>query len=86
MQYACIQHLLLSHQQVDPSGEVIVFEAGGCPWRDHLFNLEEELKIEPSIKYVLYTDNNGKWRIQCVPIRLGSFENRSVKNQIMKGL
>ena len=62
--------------QVDGSGEIIVLENGGCPWKDHLFNLEEELKLSPSIKYVLFSDKNGKWRVQCVPQALGSFQNR----------
>ena len=66
----------LYFEQVDPSGEIVVFKTGGCPWKDHLFNLEAELGIDPPIKYVLYTDQANKWRIQCVPEALGSFSNR----------
>lgn len=65
-----------NRKETDPSGEIIVFPNGGCPWRDHLFEIEEEQNISPSIKYVVYPDNNGHWRVQCVPLRIGSFENR----------
>lgn len=62
--------------QVDGSGEIILLENGGCPWKDHLFSLEEELRITPLIKYVLFSDKNGHWRVQCVPQALSSFQNR----------
>lgn len=39
--------------------------------------LEQEMKVETPIKYVLYEDTaNNKWRIQCVSVRADSFENR----------
>lgn len=53
-----------------------MLQSGGVPWKDHIYNLEEELKIEKHIKYVLYSDTSDKWRVQCVPLRQGSFENR----------
>uniref|UniRef100_A0A4W5JWX6 Uncharacterized protein n=1 Tax=Hucho hucho TaxID=62062 RepID=A0A4W5JWX6_9TELE len=52
-------------KQVDPSGEVVVFSQGGCPWKEHLFSLEKELSVDTSIKFVLYPDQNGQWRVQC---------------------
>lgn len=64
------------HFQVDPSGEVLLFSQGGCPWKEHLFALEKELNVETPIKFVLYTDQNGQWRIQCVPSGLNTFQNR----------
>ncbi|CAN1254717.1 MYG1 protein [Linum perenne] len=46
-------------------------------WKLHLFELEEEMKIEPSIKYVLYEDDRSKqWRIQAVAVSPESFESR----------
>jgi len=62
-----------SRHQVDPSGEVMVFEDGCCPWKEHLFMLEKELNIKPNIKFVLFTDNNGNWRVQGVPVAPDSF-------------
>ncbi|XP_046882229.1 UPF0160 protein MYG1, mitochondrial [Hypomesus transpacificus] len=62
--------------KVDPSGEVLVFPQGGCPWKEHLFSLEKELKVETPIKFVLYPDQNNQWRVQCVPAGLNTFQNR----------
>lgn len=63
-------------KETDPSGEIMVLSSGGCPWRDHLFDIEQEQNISPPIKFVIYADSNGNWRVQCVPVRIGSFENR----------
>ncbi|KAH9496857.1 UPF0160 protein myg1, mitochondrial [Bulinus truncatus] len=65
-----------NRHEIDPSGRIICLEEGGVPWKDHLFLLEEELQIKPQIDYVLFADQNGDWRVQCVPKTLGSFENR----------
>ncbi|XP_038977564.1 MYG1 protein C694.04c [Phoenix dactylifera] len=67
---------LESRQNVDPSGEIMVLSKF-CPWKLHLFELEEELKIDPLIKYVLYQDDRGKnWRVQAVAISPDKFESR----------
>ena len=44
---------------------------GGVPWQEHLFELEQEesLKEDSNILYAIYTDQNGMWLIQCVPVR-----------------
>ena len=60
---------------VDPSGEIILIEKG-CPWKDHLFALEQTLNVDVPIKFALFSDQNGKWRVQCVPVSIKSFENR----------
>ena len=40
-------------KDIHESGEIIHFETG-CPWKEHLYDLENELKVEKPIKYVLY--------------------------------
>lgn len=62
--------------QVDPSGEVVEFSQGGCPWKEHLFSLEKELDVQTPIKFVLYPDQSAQWRVQCVPAGLNTFLNR----------
>ncbi|XP_048731571.2 MYG1 exonuclease-like [Ostrea edulis] len=81
-----VEEAVKGRMEVDPSGEIAVFKSGGCPWKDHLFNLEAELNINPPIKYVLYTDNNNKWRVQCVPEAVGSFSNRLSLPEDWRGL
>ncbi|KAJ8888658.1 hypothetical protein PR048_008150 [Dryococelus australis] len=60
--------------QVHSSGEVIEFPGGrACPWKEHLFELEKQLDIQPTIKFVLFRDINNSWRVQCVPVAVGSY-------------
>ncbi|XP_035858205.1 UPF0160 protein MYG1, mitochondrial [Sander lucioperca] len=73
---AVVEEAVKGRHQVDPSGEVVMFSQGGCPWKEHLFALEKELKVEAPIKFVLYPDQNGQWRVQCVPAGLNTFQNR----------
>ncbi|KAH7971185.1 hypothetical protein HPB49_020099 [Dermacentor silvarum] len=44
--------------------------------KDHLLALEEELSIPGEVKFVLYQDQGGSWRVQGVPVALGSFDCR----------
>jgi len=71
-----VDEAIADRNNVDASGEIIVFKHSGCPWKEHLFDIEEELNITPNIKFVLYQDNNHNWRVQCVPESIGSFGNR----------
>ena len=58
------------------SGRALLFLEGGAPWKEHLFELEQEQGLDGNILYTIYTDQSGKWRIQCVPQSPDSFENR----------
>lgn len=73
---ATVEEAVRNRTQVDPSGEVLLFSQGGCPWKEHLFSLEKELEVPTPIKFVLYADQNGQWRVQCVPAGLNTFQNR----------
>merc|ERR1711874_349789 len=75
--------------KVHQSGKVLEFEQGGVPWKEHLFELEKENGLsgsEVNILYVIYTDQNGMWRIQCVPLRSKSFENRLSLPEAWRGV
>ena len=45
---------LEDRHEVDASGEIIQLGAGGCPWKEHLYDLESQLKVEKPIKYCIY--------------------------------
>ena len=66
----------------DPSGRVMVFEGQSVPWKDHLYDLEEEEEKKEGqgqVLYVLYPENpqpDAKWRVQAVPITSDSFQSR----------
>ncbi|CAA2956529.1 Hypothetical predicted protein [Olea europaea subsp. europaea] len=71
-----VMDCLAARGDVDPSGEIMVLDRF-CPWKLHLFELEEENKIDPSIKYVLYEDGRNKtWRVQAVATVPDGFESR----------
>ncbi|XP_043481688.1 MYG1 exonuclease isoform X1 [Leptopilina heterotoma] len=65
-----VKEALLNRFEVDPSGEIMELKQP-CPWTEHMFALEKELKIDPIIKYVIFQDNS--YRIQAVPLEMGSF-------------
>jgi len=61
--------------ECDASGEIIKLPSGGLPWKSEVYELEHQYKSDPLIKYVLYTDQSGMWRIQCVSVRQGIRES-----------
>lgn len=69
-----VRQALENRYKIDPSGEIIELPDGrACPWKEHLFQLEGELKSETSVKFVLFSDSNGSWRVQAVPVAVRSF-------------
>ncbi|PIK60614.1 putative UPF0160 protein MYG1, mitochondrial [Apostichopus japonicus] len=81
-----VEDALNSRFEAHESGEIVVLNAGGCPWKEHLYALEKDLAIETPIKYVLYTDQAGKWRVQCVSVSSHSFQNRLSLPEEWRGL
>lgn len=77
---------LQKRQKVGEVGTLMIMESGGCPWKDHLLALEEEMSIPGEVKMVLYQDLNGSWRVQGVPVALGSFECRVHLPEKWRGL
>jgi len=71
-----VEKALLDRLETDPSGQIICFPTGGLPWKGHLYELEKLHKVEPLIKFVLYTDQGGMWRVQAVTVEGKAFENR----------
>ncbi|CAL8125285.1 unnamed protein product [Orchesella dallaii] len=72
--------------EVDKSGKIIEFTNGGCPWKDHLAKIEQTLGIEGEIKYAIFADPKGLWRVQAVPISPESFTLRVPLNKDWQGL
>lgn len=72
-----VDEALANRREVHASGEIMRLPRF-CPWQEHLFDLEEEEETArtPLVKYVLFEDNRGSWRVQATPKARGSFENR----------
>jgi len=73
-----VQKAINSRFEIDPSGSIMNFgDEGGFPWKEHLFELESELKIVGQLKFVLFKDTaNSNWRVQAVPLDTKTFELR----------
>ncbi|KAL2866668.1 MYG1 family protein [Aspergillus lucknowensis] len=71
-----------SRHAVDPSGKIMVLPTAGIPWKEHLYNFENEAATgddAEKVYYVLYAEGpakDAKWRIQAVSVNEGSFESR----------
>ncbi|RDD39169.1 UPF0160 protein C27H6.8 [Trichoplax sp. H2] len=81
-----VEAAVKTRHQIHESGEIILLENGGCPWKEHLYVIEQKLQTNPTLKYVLYSDQNNNWRVQCVPERHKRFENRLSLPQNWRGL
>lgn len=78
-----VQEAFNKRSEVDDSSKILELTQS-CPWKEHLFAIEEENKLseEQQIIYVLYADQAGNWRLQCVPKSSDTFENRkSIKKE-----
>jgi len=71
-----VERALLQRMETCSSGQIINLEEGGMPWKNHLYELERIHKVDPLIKFVLYTDISGMWRVQAVTVEGSGFTNR----------
>lgn len=72
-----VEDALARRTDVHSSGQIAVLSQF-CPWKDHLYTLEDEAGLSEDAKplYVLYQDSSGGWRVQCVSATPSSFNNR----------
>jgi len=49
-----VQEALDGRHKVDPSGQIIKLPVAGCPWKEHLAQLEEEQKLGDAVKFCMY--------------------------------
>ena len=67
------------------SGELMWLDKS-CPWKAHVFSLEEKQGKEGLVKFVIYKDERNMFRIQAVPARLNDFANRVSLCEAYRGL
>ena len=54
-----VERALLQRMETCSSGQIINLGEGGLPWKNHLYELERIHKVDPLIKFVLYTGHFG---------------------------
>lgn len=80
-----VEKALAARFDVDASGEVIELDSA-CPWKSHLFDIEAEMGGKVNIKYAIFTDTAGKWRIMCVPTAPSAFSCRLTLPEKWRGV
>ncbi|CUM62529.1 uncharacterized protein PRCAT00000080001 [Priceomyces carsonii] len=71
--------------EIDKSGEILVLKQF-CPWKEHLYAVEKSYNKEGIIKFVLFADSTGSWRVSTVSINSTSFEFRLGLPENIRGL
>ncbi|KAF8321993.1 metal-dependent protein hydrolase [Cantharellus anzutake] len=83
-----VEEAFSGRTEIHASGKIILFEQF-APWKEHLFDLEEDQSLSPADKpyYVIYPDEiAGSWRVQAVPVAPGSFDSRKALPEKWRGL
>ncbi|XP_038207333.1 MYG1 exonuclease [Zerene cesonia] len=70
-----VKNALEDRFEVHKSGKIVEFKER-LPWKEHLFDLEEDMGLCQEIKYVLFNDKPKSWRVQTVPVAPSSFITR----------
>jgi uncharacterized UPF0160 family protein len=85
---APVAEALAARHAVHPSGRIVQLMQY-CPWKSHLYDLEEELGLGTPDKqpwFVLYEDEKKNWRVQAIAVGPNSFENRKGLPTAWRGL
>ncbi|XP_040563826.1 MYG1 protein C27H6.8 [Lepeophtheirus salmonis] len=71
--------------QVHESGKIIAFDRDGCPFSEHIYQIEKEEGIE--ILYVIFHDaSNDTWRVLAVSVEGDHFNQRLKLKKEWRGL
>lgn len=81
-----VERALAKRHETDASGQILALESGGLPWRGHLYDLEKIHSVDPLIKFVLYQDVSGMWRVQAVTVEGSAFANRLSLPEAWRGV
>jgi len=60
-----VESAISARKSLHESGEIMMLDKF-CPWQGHLSDIEKEQNIEGVLKYVLFQDSGGSWRVQAV--------------------
>ncbi|XP_044745424.1 MYG1 protein isoform X2 [Coccinella septempunctata] len=80
-----VRKSIKQRKEIHPSGEIFILE-DRCPWKDHLYAIEEELGIEGELKFVVFHDMSGSWRVQGIPVQPDSFICRVFLHRSWRGV
>lgn len=61
-----VEAALRARQTVHESGQVLLFDTAGMPWKDHLYELERLHSVQHPVLFVIFMDSAKMWRVQAV--------------------
>ncbi|XP_041763666.1 MYG1 exonuclease [Anopheles merus] len=76
---------LANRMALHESGEILELEQP-CPWKEHLYQLEQEQNLVGQAKYVIYCNKEHDWRVICVPLQPASFVCRKFLAKPWRGV
>lgn len=80
-----VENALKNRFSIHESGEILELSEF-CPWKEHFFELEKELKTIGIPKYVLVKNSETDYRVICVPLNASSFVCRKFLHKDWQGL
>lgn len=83
--YNIVKNAVVTRKDFHPSGRVIYFETG-CPWKEILFSLEEEMNLQGEILFVVSKLNDTDHRVVTIPLSLGNFKFRKGLPELWRGV
>jgi uncharacterized UPF0160 family protein len=81
-----VEKSIQNSKKIDPNGEIVFLEQG-CPWAEHLFDIEKETNTVGLVKYMLFKDDkDGSTRVRAVSTEEDGFKSRRPLKQEWCGL
>ncbi|XP_052902178.1 MYG1 exonuclease [Anopheles moucheti] len=80
-----VMKALANRVSLHESGEILELEKP-CPWKEHLYQLEQEQNLVGTPKYVIYCNKDNDWRVICVPVQPSSFVCRKFLAKPWRGM
>ncbi|KAL3286021.1 hypothetical protein HHI36_000534 [Cryptolaemus montrouzieri] len=80
-----VRKSVTKRNEVHSSGEIFLLDER-CPWKDHIYSVEEEFGIEGKMKFVIFHDAGGTWRVQGIPVQPDSFVCRVFLHRNWRGV
>ena len=79
-----VKDSIINRKNFHESGKIL-YLSKCCPWKEHLFKLEEELNLKGEIQFVLYGSGAEGYRVQTVPLSQGNFKFRKGLKENWRG-
>ena len=83
--YSIVKSSIEKRKEFHASGNIVFLERF-CPWKEHLLMIEEEMNLKDEIKFCIYRDSDGSYRVQTIPVSMGSFNYRVGIKEEWRGL